>query len=476
MYCQSKMYSFFSSKSTTIILGVLLFCILPFFLLFFYCHPSGDDFSYAMLGTKQPLLPALADEYNLWNGRFTSNVFVLKSPLIYRVNWLVSYRFSMLAIFLFSICTLYFFFTYFFKNVISKKQILAISFFFMLLDLFQMPILSEGTYWYTGVVTYQVANSIMLFYLIGLHKFLNLTNGLSKIGLFVILFILLILLSGFNEVIMLLLLVFHLVVGIHFFVKKNKNTSWISGLLLASIIGFSIVYFAPGNKVREAYFIGESHRFYHSFTSTLLQTLRFGFEWLSSGVILLVSLIYIPISKNLSKHVDLFKNNFFINKWVSLVALVSVLFISIFPAYWSTGIMGQHRTVNTAYFYFLFLWFINLTIWTNKSLFFQKLEVKKSMMNYCLVISLVLMCGTGNTFNAWKDLISSQASNFDTELNQRYQRLNSFSKSADEIQTLPKLKSHPVSLFIYDITNDPKYFPNTCYKSYWNLKSYIIGK
>ena len=67
------------------LIGVLFLCLLPYLILFFYCHPSGDDFSYAVLGTNQDLFSALIDEYNLWNGRFFSNFFVLKSPLEFEI-------------------------------------------------------------------------------------------------------------------------------------------------------------------------------------------------------------------------------------------------------------------------------------------------------------------------------------------------------------------------------------------------------
>ena len=89
------------------LIGVLILCLLPYFLLFAYCHPSGDDFSYAILGSKQGLFPALIDEYNLWNGRYFSNVFVLKNPLIFRNSWLSIYRISLFGIFLSTIISIF---------------------------------------------------------------------------------------------------------------------------------------------------------------------------------------------------------------------------------------------------------------------------------------------------------------------------------------------------------------------------------
>ena len=274
---------------------------------------------------------------------------------------------------------------------------------------------------------------------------------------------------------MLLLVIFHMICVWIQLKYKLLNYRWFIGLFIASIIGFCIVYFAPGNKIREAYFIGESHRFLYSLVHTCLQIIRFIFEWFSSGVLILLSLVYLAIYPYIEKQVFAIINFLHLNKWISLCSLLGVLFISIFPAYWSTGMMGQHRTVNSAYFYFLFLWFINLTLWRNTK-FIQKIIVNKRIINYSLIAVIVLLGCSNNSYYVWKDLFTQNASSFDKEMNKRYELLNNFSKQSDALRYLPVLTSKPSSIYVYDIRKDPKYFPNTCYKSYWKLNSYIVGK
>jgi hypothetical protein len=48
--------------------------------------------------------------------------------------------------------------------------------------------------------------------------------------------------------------------------------------------------------------------------------------------------------------------------WLA-AGLLLVIPAAVFPAYWETGLLGQHRTVNTAYFAFLVLWFTATAIW-----------------------------------------------------------------------------------------------------------------
>jgi hypothetical protein len=457
------------------LIGVLFLCLLPYLILFAYCHPSGDDFSYAVLGRNQGLLPALIDEYNLWNGRFFSNIFVLKNPLLFRDSWLWVYRISLFGIFVFTILSVFLFFNYFLKKIVNRRLILIITLFFMLLNLFQMPILSEGTYWYTGVVTYQLANCFTLFYFIGLHLFSSMQKGWKKTLFFFTLCLTIILLAGFNEVEMLFLIAFNFLVLFIQWKNNLPNRIWFLGFFITTLIAFCLVYFAPGNKIREAYFIGESHRFVYSFFHTLLQIFRFTFNWISSGVLILLSIIYILNNQYVSYFKRLFCTHFYMNRFIALFALIGILFLAIFPAYWSTGILGQHRTINVAYFYFIVFWFVNITLWRNdimKIKFFSNFRFKK----YALILSIILVSITNNSFSAWKDLLSQDAHDFNNQLKSRYLLLDSVDKKSDSIQVLPLLTKKPKSIFIYDISSDTKYFPNTCYRTYWNLKAFIVAK
>ena len=65
-----------------------------------YVHPYADDLSYAVAGIRTPLLERLVHEYTSWNGRYTSNLLVLRTPLVLGLQpGLVLYR--LCAVFLF---------------------------------------------------------------------------------------------------------------------------------------------------------------------------------------------------------------------------------------------------------------------------------------------------------------------------------------------------------------------------------------
>ena len=77
----------------SIVIGALLALALArYIILAFYVHPFADDFSYAVAGMRTELLPRLWDEYNLWNGRWFSNIMVLRGPLAVSYTHLDVYK------------------------------------------------------------------------------------------------------------------------------------------------------------------------------------------------------------------------------------------------------------------------------------------------------------------------------------------------------------------------------------------------
>ncbi len=455
---------------------LLVFLFLPFILLFSYIHPAGDDFTYAFLGTKLDLYKAWMDEYNLWNGRYFSNLLVLRNPLYFTHIGLIAYR---ITLFLLHVSLLFSLF-YFFKTILSKIYSFSTCLFLVLLFnivyLSKIPTLSEGVYWYTGVVTYQLGIIFVLIYSSLLYNYTveKYIFGNKYLHVISLLFFILAII-GSNEVLMLLLLYFNALLAFISYKNKKKQLKLLVILLALSFVAALIVYFAPGNKVREEYFIGVSHRFWYSVFLSLVQCLRFGFEWLNNGVIIMLSILYIPLNAKLTKHTFLFKNNFFLTPWISSLSLVALIFCCVFPAYWSTGIMGQHRTVNVAYFFFIILWFINLSIWINTfPTLFNHIHLKHTLLLSFLCILMIVT--TRNSRGVMEDISSGNCSAFNQELKQRYSRLNRINPNSNKAIYLDTLTAKPVSIFIYDIRNDPKYFPNLGYQRYWNLKVGVYSK
>jgi hypothetical protein len=463
------------SKLLAYIFGISFILLVFFHSLFLFSHPIGDDMTYAFLGNSKTLGKALIDEYFLWNGRYSSNVFVLLNPIRFSFSPIVFYRIVTLLLSLIGIFSSF----YFFKKITQSKfngfEYISITLLFTLLNLVQMPILSEGMFWYTGVVTYQLANYLTLIYFVFLFTIFQNSSSSVSISKVFFLSVFLLFLIGFNEVTMFILVVFHFLLFFLAALKKSNYKFFLLVLFIVSIIGFLLVYFAPGNAIREVYFIGKSHKVWHSFYSSFLQCLRFGFSWLSNGILVILSILYLPLHRKLVQISPLVKLNFYVNKWVTFFSLPVIIFLCVFPAYWSTGIMGQHRTVNTAYFFFIVLWFINLSVWIN-SVPKLSITIQRKYVFPLTIFLVVLLVISKNSRDVFQDILLGNASKFSMEMDNRNKLISSFDKNKDTVYLLPELRNKPNSIFVYDIKNDPNYFVNTGYKRYWNMMGFVMSK
>ena len=88
-----------------------------------FCHPSADDFTYAVLAENDDFIKTVLNERYRWNGRYISNFIILNSPL----NWggILGYKLMPIILIGFIIIGTSFFFKitvgkqYFFLSLIS---------------------------------------------------------------------------------------------------------------------------------------------------------------------------------------------------------------------------------------------------------------------------------------------------------------------------------------------------------------------
>ncbi|MBL4592419.1 MAG: hypothetical protein JKX68_01225 [Flavobacteriales bacterium] len=326
-----------------------------------------------------------------------------------------------------------------------------------------MPIISEGIYWFTGSVIYTLGLIFSLFYTALLINVIRENKkGIYSLFLVVLLFFV----CGFNEVLT-LLMVFFLAVASYIFYKKNLLGKKIVGIqFLLSVLFAAAVVLSPGNELRgEVY--PDAHNFPYSFLYSIMQVGRFSFLWIGSIPLIAASLIYFQINKKMREENNLFQNSFYLNRWSSFLILFAIIFICVFPPYWATGILGQHRTLNIAYLFFIIMWFINLTVWYNyyqsKLRFGLTTRITKALSVF-LLIGFFL---TGNGYNSLSDIFSGSAHRYNKQLTERFEKLKQTNKKQI---TLSPLTKNPKCLFVADITNNPKDWTTIGYIQYFRLQ------
>ena len=451
------------NKSHFLLFGLFI-AILPYLYLCFFANPSADDFSLSGQAQQNSFLHLMYHNYFFWNGRYISNIFIYLNPLAFG-NFLIYKTIPLLMIILLTFAN-YFFITQLFYVKTTLIQ-LIVSLLLSLLFIHNMPIISEGIYWFTGTVIYLLGIITTLFYLTFLIKMIKENRkGFSTIFLIVLLFFT----CGFNEVLTLLVVFFLGIIAFVFYKNNLFGKNIIIVQFFLAILFASIMIFSPGNELRgEAY--QNAHHFSYSFIYSILQVARFSFLWIFSIPLIATSIIYIEFNKKMRAESKLFSNSFYLNRWISLMLMFAIIIICVFPAYWATGILGQHRTLNVAYFFFLIMWFANLTVWYNhyqKKLEFSFKKKTKIALTSFLFIGIIF---TGNGYNALFDIVSGSAINYNKQMANRFKTLKEQKNISKKTIIFPIINNPPECLFSSDITNNPKTWTNQAYNLYFRLDS-----
>lgn len=447
----------------------LLFCLIllfiPYFFLSAYTNPFADDFIYGQRGEENQVIAQAIREYFNWSGRYTSNILQFLNPLAF--HSFVGYKVFPIVLIILILLSHFFFIHILVGGQLSRIEKVILTLLFVLLFLHEMPILSEGIYWYTGSVVYQLGTVCAILYisLLGLYTQKKILINNSFVHL-VLLTLLLIVSIGFNEIIMLGLVLFSTISLI--VVRKNKlqNQHLFLYLFILSVICASVSFFAPGNAVR-ATLASNNHHLGYSLFMGLAQTARFFLKWICSVPLLVLSYLYFYLNKKLSAEVSLFAKSFYLKPLQSIGVLLLVIFIAVFPPYWATGMLGQHRTVNVACYLFLIMWFINLTVFFNA--FKNQFQIKPAMKRfYVLLMGIVILAFvfTKNGYDVMNDIFYGKASDYNKQMTARYKQ---FQTNSDTIY-FKGIKNPPKSLFLYDVAKEPNYWMNKAYTIYFNCE------
>ena len=453
-------------KSSYFFLFFLFLATLPYCYLSFFAQPIADDFIFANYFQENNFYELLNVSYFKINGRYISNILIYLNPISF--SNILGYKlvpFLMIILLMIGNNLLVKKIFYFLSNTSQ----LIISLMLSLLFLQNMPIISEGLYWYTGAIIYLGGIICAVFYI---AFFIKIITDRNKKGLFgkILLSSLLFCVCGFNEVLMLIIVFFLFLATIISYLNQKEETKEIFIQFLFSLLFAGILIFSPGNFSREATYVNNNN-FSYSFEYSLLQIVRFTAFWVFSLALISASILYYPIHQKWKEKSLWLSNSFYLKPWVSVTILFSIIFICVFPAYWATGILGQHRTLNVAYFFFLLMWFINLSIWFNYYKKLDKIILSKKIINVLSILFLVGIMFMGNGYNALSDIFYGKAQLFNNQLNKRNEILFNAMKNPPPKIILSPITAKPKTLFVLEISEDSKFWTNQAYNSFFRLDS-----
>lgn len=427
----------FEKKLNYFIFGVSIFILVLYCIAGLYCHPSGDDFTYALLG-KSNFLETVLAERERWNGRYISNFLVIASPL----NWGGFLGYQFMSICLIIVCLVLYIFI--FNNIVGKGSLLIGCSAFVI-NLSILPDITEGIYWYTGAWTY-IPGILLL--ISGLSILLK--KGI-KSNLSVLLFtsLIFILACGFNELVPLL--------GFFIFLiwqMLERKSILIYYLVLFSFL-FLYVFLAEGNSKRAAYFTS-NHNITETIFMGLAYTIRFIGEWIINPAFYLIIFVISKSDYKIKKKPSVFKNPLFI-----IFFLTIPTFISCAAPIWNTGILGQYRTPNLSST--LFVLSVVYLVLVNKD-FISSMIAKIKFQKLALTASILFFISWKNNGILFYEIANGSISRFDIEMNDRYEKIKT---CADNVCYLPEIKNKSKTLFVYPLTENPKNWQNECYQLYF---------
>ena len=433
-----------------VVVFVLLLCIslLKYFLLAGYAHPVADDFCYAAKSRGASLWAWSFSEWMNWNGRYASNLLMVNGPLSWSSNFLPGYRSVAVALIVLTFLSSWFLLRRITRRALSTGREMLGALTLLLLYLNLMPDLGEGFYWYTGAVTYQLG-SILLFFHLG-FLFGRQPAGWKRALELLLNILLAVVITGMDEIHMLLMVGLH-AANMAWLVRKRSG--FVPGLLLlASVVGgAAIMYLAPGNAVRGGMF-ADTHQLWRSLGMSALQAIRFVGTWVLSPALLAFSILYIPVHRYLLEHVPGFARLSQIRPWPVLALLFLVVMASTFPAYWGTGLLGQHRTINVACIFFIPLWFLNLSIWMERPFMrnVRQLVLPPKATISFLALAVIALNLTHNGYAANRDLFSGRAGNYDRVLSERESAARNAASDPEVHVVFVRLQHPPSSLPNYE--------------------------
>jgi hypothetical protein len=234
------------------------------------------------------------------------------------------------------------------------------------------------------------------------------------------------------------------------------------GLLVWALLCSCLVYFAPGNAVREAHFMNTREPL-RTLAYGVAQTARFAGLWLLSPVFLFASVLVLQWGRGLPQD-DAFRNFLHrTSRWITLALPVLAVFLAMALPYWGTGILGQHRTVNAALFMFLPLVWLTLLVWDAQV--FQRLGRSLVPQNRMLRGAGLVVAGLSLLFlrqdgAVTADLWSGTLKHYDAQCTSRYAQVQEAIHMGADTLELDLLHDPPRSLKVLDLYADPDHFMN----------------
>ena len=457
-------------KTTSIVF--LLLTIIPFLIVSFFTNPTWDDFDFTVNALKFGFLRSQYNWYIGWSGRFFSTAVMSSvNPLMF--HSIIGYKLASFSVIILFIISVFYFIKYVTGNTLNLTQYSIAALSICSLYFYKMANPALGFYWLSSAVIYQLANILFILLIILLIKYSGQNSKLIRSVYLIIISFVIIAIQGSNEISMLLTMEFLGFLFIYHLFKFKKINYSLLFFIVISIIGFYLVYTAPGNGVRESK-NPQSHMLFSSLSLSLSDTAELILYRVTDTPLILFSILVLPFILKISENHSDTKRYFDCNPVISVFSVFVILLSINFVTYWTINKGMLDRTRNVFYFFFLIGWFYNLLVFCNYFIKYRSVKNFKLPALAVIIISLLIVISYGrknNVLLAYKELSNGSLINFDHELSDRYDYIRK--ENSDTCILKPLSNPIPGLMFFYDVGADPNAKHNK-YQAYYYHKKFML--
>jgi hypothetical protein len=204
---------------------------------------------------------------------------------------------------------------------------------------------------------------------------------------------------------------------------------------------------------------------------------RFAAQWATSGPLLLATLLYIPLGVEVARRSPIFQRLSPARAGALAAGAFATIPAAVFPAYWETGLLGQHRTVSVSYFVFLVLWFAAVTAMLSGRKIPGSADWLASTGPRWVTAALFILSltTTHNGYTVAADLTYGRGAAFDREMSRRHEALDTCRRDARETCEIPRIVNKPESFFVLDVSGDPSNWINSAYAGYFHVRAVVAS-
>lgn len=473
--------SWLSRASGLLAVIAMLLAVAPFIALARYAHPAYDDWCIAKAASTMGFWGAEQYWYNTWAGRFSAIALWNLVPISPRS--IAGYR-AFPPVFLAAFFVALFWLAYeVLAGRIPLRRVATYALAAFAVYLFAMASPAEGFYWYDGAT---VTTSGVVFALAAMAAAVRGQRAGSGVGAWVATLasaVFAFLAAGSNEIILQLLgLVLVVLIWLS---RRHGRRGWyllVVPLVIAAVGGI-VDILAPGNYKRAAA-SGGLHGFLGPLAGSVASLGAALLDWLSRGPIILATLAIVAAGVAAAPSIPAGsswrRTSWLIPAATAVLGVWGILFFT----HWASGFAFKpgppDRVLNVALVFFMLVSAVAAFMLGAQVVARQGQLAVVSQWSaarpWVILVVAAAMFGSGNVRQAYVDLLSGRAADYDAQLSRRHATMRAAgARHSSEVVTVPALTRIPKTILFKDITEDPDHPHNRCYAAFWDVSAVRVS-